>query len=409
MKYKLSEIMDMIGGGTPKTSNPDYWNGDIPWLSVKDFGNDYRYVYESEKHITKLGLENSSTKLLQRGDIIISARGTVGEIATIPYPMAFNQSCYGLRAKKEIVTEDFLYYLIKHSVRILKRNTHGSVFDTITRDTFETIEVDVPSISDQIKIASILGDLDSKIVLNNRINNNLLEQAQALFKSWFIEFAPFGYEMPGSWNEGTLQDIAEFSNGYAFASNELLDEEAPDTYHVFKQGHIVKGGGFNSSGTKSWYPRSKATSLGKFVLRKGDILMAMTDMKGNVQILGNTAIMEVDNQYIVNQRVGVLRCKSETGVAFPYLFLLTNSFDFLSDLRGRANSGVQVNLSASAIKNSVVQIAPKQVYEEFNTIVLPLFEAMISNDLENQRLAELRNTLLPKLMSGELDVSNVEI
>ena len=215
--------------------------------------------------------------------------------------------------------------------------------------------------------------------------------------------------MPSSWNEGTLQDIAEFSNGYAFASSELLDEEAPDTYHVFKQGHIVKGGGFNSSGTKSWYPRSKATSLGKFVLRKGDILMAMTDMKGNVQILGNTAIMEVDNQYIVNQRVGVLRCKSETGVAFPYLFLLTNSFDFLSDLRGRANSGVQVNLSASAIKNSVVQIAPKQVYEEFNTIVLPLFEAMISNDLENQRLAELRNTLLPKLMSGDLDVSNVEI
>ena len=128
---------------------------------------------ESEKHITKLGLENSSTKLLQRGDIIISARGTVGEIATIPYPMAFNQSCYGLRAKKEIVTEDFLYYLIKHSVRILKRNTHGSVFDTITRDTFETIEVDLPPIDNQIKIASVLGDLDSKIELNNRINNNL--------------------------------------------------------------------------------------------------------------------------------------------------------------------------------------------------------------------------------------------
>lgn len=99
--------MDLIGGGTPKTSNPDYWNGDIPWLSVKDFGNDNRYVYETEKHITKLGLMNSSTKLLDKGDIIISARGTVGEIATIPYPMAFNQSCYGLRANKEIVDENF--------------------------------------------------------------------------------------------------------------------------------------------------------------------------------------------------------------------------------------------------------------------------------------------------------------
>ncbi len=173
MKYKLSEIMDLIGGGTPKTSNPDYWNGNIPWLSVKDFGNDYRYVYETEKHITELGLKNSSTKLLNKGDIIISARGTVGEIATIPYPMAFNQSCYGLRAKKEIVSEDFLYYLIKHNVRLLKKNTHGSVFDTITRDTFDGIEVDVPSIDTQEKIASILSDFDEKIELNNAINNNL--------------------------------------------------------------------------------------------------------------------------------------------------------------------------------------------------------------------------------------------
>ena len=113
MKYKLSEVMDLIGGGTPKTSKLEYWNGDIPWLSVKDFNNGFRYVYETEKSITQLGLENSSTKLLQKGDIIISARGTVGEIATIPFPMAFNQSCYGLRAKSGIVTSDYLYYLIK--------------------------------------------------------------------------------------------------------------------------------------------------------------------------------------------------------------------------------------------------------------------------------------------------------
>ena len=102
MKCKLSEVMDLIGGGTPKTSKPEYWNGNIPWISVKDFNNDFRYVYKTEKSITQLGLQKSSTKLLQRGDVIISARGTVGEIATIPFAMAFNQSCYGLRAKKGI-------------------------------------------------------------------------------------------------------------------------------------------------------------------------------------------------------------------------------------------------------------------------------------------------------------------
>ena len=173
MKYKLSEIMDIIGGGTPKTSKPEYWNGDIPWLSVKDFNNDYRYVYETEKTITQAGLDNSSTKLLKRNDSIISARGTVGEMAMIPYPMAFNQSCYGLRAKEGLVDEEYLYYLIKHNVVVLKKNTHGSVFDTITRDTFDDIEVELPSLVEQEIVASILRNLDDKIEVNNEINNNL--------------------------------------------------------------------------------------------------------------------------------------------------------------------------------------------------------------------------------------------
>ena len=173
MKYKLSEIMDIIGGGTPKTSKPEYWNGDIPWLSVKDINNDYRYVYETEKTITQAGLDNSSTKILKRNDSIISARGTVGEIAMIPFSMAFNQSCYGLRAKESLVDAEYLYYLIKHNVVILKKNTHGSVFDTITRDTFDGIEAELPSLQEQKVVASILRDLDDKIEVNNEINNNL--------------------------------------------------------------------------------------------------------------------------------------------------------------------------------------------------------------------------------------------
>lgn len=171
--------MDIIGGGTPKTSKQEYWNGDIPWLSVKDFNNEYRYVYKTEKTITQEGLKNSSTKLLKRNDSIISARGTVGEMAMIPYPMAFNQSCYGLRAKKGIVDAEYLYYLVKHNVVILKKNTHGSVFDTITRDTFAGIEVDLPSLIQQKKVVSILRSIDDKIQLNTEINKNFLFEQQA--------------------------------------------------------------------------------------------------------------------------------------------------------------------------------------------------------------------------------------
>lgn len=173
VKTSLINIIELIGGGTPKTSKAEYWGGNINWLSVKDFNNENRYVYSTEKTITEEGLNNSSTKLLQKDDIIISARGTVGELAMIPFPMAFNQSCYGIRAKKD-VDEIFLYYLIKNSVRDLKSITHGSVFDTITRDTFANINVCIPNIEIQQKIAKLLSDIDDKIEVNQRVNDNLV-------------------------------------------------------------------------------------------------------------------------------------------------------------------------------------------------------------------------------------------
>ena len=247
--------------------------------------------------------------------------------------------------------------------------------------------------------------------INGLINRNLSEQAQALFQSWFVDFEPFGGCRPDDWKDGILDEIIDFSNGYAFKGKELLDAPDPERecYDVFKQGHINRGGGFNITGTKSWYPKEMAKGLDKFVLRKGDVLMAMTDMKDNVAILGNTAVMELDGKYIVNQRVGLLRPTGIYGIQYPYISLLTNSHDFLKDLRSRANSGVQVNLSSNEIRNSAIIIAPENVNKEFNELVMPLFETMIENDLENQKLSDLRDTLLPKLMSGELDVSDLEI
>ncbi|AXC66599.1 TPA: restriction endonuclease subunit S [Salmonella enterica subsp. enterica serovar Newport] len=177
--YSLVDIIDLIGGGTPKTSVQEYWNGDIPWLSVKDFNNDDRYVYKTEKSITQAGLDNSSTKMLAYDDIIISARGTVGELAMIPFPMAFNQSCYGIRGKNGVIVQSYLYYLLRGSIRLLKSQTHGSVFDTITRDTFANIEVSLPSIEEQQTIADMLSALDARIAANNTINHHLASPRSA--------------------------------------------------------------------------------------------------------------------------------------------------------------------------------------------------------------------------------------
>ena len=132
------------------------------------------------------------------------------------------------------------------------------------------------------------------------VNNNLEQQAQAIFKFWFVDFEPFNGTMPSDCGILYLLKrkslIFKLQNGYAFKSKELLNEPSPDCYQVFKQGHIARGGGFIPEGTKSWYPKKLSSKLEKFVLKKGDILMAMTDMKDNVAILGNTAIMPIDNE-----------------------------------------------------------------------------------------------------------------
>lgn len=141
---RLSEAFFIISGGTPKTSNPTYWNGNIPWISIKDFVSVNRYIGLTEKSITQEGLNNSATNLLHKDDIIISARGTVGEIALIPYDMSFNQSCYGLRTKG-IISPHYLFYWLKGNKDKLLQNVHGAVFDTITKNIFDSIEIDVPN------------------------------------------------------------------------------------------------------------------------------------------------------------------------------------------------------------------------------------------------------------------------
>ena len=388
----------------------NYENGDIAWITPKDLSSfSGRYIQRGERNITEIGLKSCSTQLLPKNTVLFSSRAPIGYVA-----IAENAVCTNQGFKSVIPNEDtdpiFLYYLLKYNKDKIESMGSGTTFKEVSGNTMKNIVVSVPQDKQvQEKIASVLDAIDEKIEENERINNNLEQQAQLLFKSWFVDFEPFNGTMPSDWEVVPFEKIVDFQNGYAFKSKELLNEPSSDCYQVFKQGHIARGGGFIPDGTKSWYPKKLASKLERFVLKKGDILMAMTDMKNNVAILGNTAIMPIDNEYIVNQRVGHLRVNGYKGITYPFIYLLTNSTDFLIDLRSRANSGVQVNLSSAEIKASQTVLPSEKVNTAFSEITFPMFEAIISNQLENQRLAQLRDTLLPKLMSGELDVSDIDL
>ena len=178
--YPLSDLIELIGGGTPKTSIDEYWNGSIPWFSVVDAPNDSDvFVLDTEKHISELGLTNSSTRLLRKGTTIISARGTVGKCAVVATPMAMNQSCYGVIGVAGIADE-YIYYLIRYSVQQLQLRSHGSVFSTITRDTFKSLQIPFCGNDLTACFSQIVVPLFDKILSNNIQNTKLIELRDAL-------------------------------------------------------------------------------------------------------------------------------------------------------------------------------------------------------------------------------------
>ena len=391
-EYRLSELCDILSGGTPKTTESKYWGGGIPWLSVKDFGNVDKYVYTTEKTITNVGFEHCPSKMLQKDDIIISARGTVGAIAMISSSMSFNQSCFGLRGN-DLVDKHFLYYLIHTKVRELRSNSHGSVFDTITRNTFDNIICNIPSKVIQHKIATILSFLDDKIELNRKINSNLEEQAKALFKSWFIDFEPFKDgkfldselgKIPEGWKVTTIGDVTDN------IKEKVGDRDNIKVLSPITSGQLVLSEDYFSKQVFS-------NSIAKYIVVKHNDF-AYNPARINI---GSIGMNELDFDGCVSPVYVVFRCQK----GYEYFFdLYRRTTFFTEEVKKRAIGGVRQTLSYKDLSLIQLVYPPKKVIDVFNSIYISLLHSIHSNDVSNRKLEVLRDTLLPRLMSGDIEV-----
>lgn len=411
--YRLSELLEIIGGGTPKTNIEEYWNGNISWLSVKDFNGDSKKVYTTEKKITELGLNNSSTKLLKEGDLIISARGTVGEIAQLGKAMAFNQSCYGLRAKEHITSNDFMYYALKYILKDIKNMTHGSVFDTITRSTFDVLSYPLPEMKEQKSIANILSNLDDKIEVNNKINQKLEEMAQAIFKQWFIDFdfpneegKPYkssGGEMveselgmiPKGWEVKELGEICNIQKGLSYKGKYMSDVGTP----MINLGNIYPGGGYRKEKIKFYNGDFKANHI----VSSGDIIIANTDMTQDRVILGSPIIVPKFNEdkIIFTHHLFAFR-DVQIDKLFLYFYLKTPSFRERAETY--ATGTTVLALPKEAVTSIPMVIPSKKLIDEYSMIASKNIYKINNGNLQIDNLEKLRDTLLPKLMSGEIRV-----
>jgi type I restriction enzyme, S subunit len=408
----LGEVADVLGGGTPKTTIEEYWNGKIPWISVVDFNNDNRWITKTEKKITEKGLECSSTQLLNTGDIIISARGTVGKFAQLKKPMSFNQSCYGLRAKHG-TDKDFLYYLLKSCIYVIKKTVHGAVFDTITRNAFSKIYINLPPLPEQKAIADVLSSFDNKIELLREQNKTLEAIAQTIFNEWFVRFnfpdengKPYqasGGKMidselgpiPEGWRVGKLDEITDLvtkgttptSIGGNFSKkgiNFIKAESILET-HAFDKSKIS----FIDEFSNNLLERSK--------LRENDFLITIAGTIGRFAIV-TKALLPANT----NQAIAIIRTKRAYS---PFYLKCTFSVKgILQKLIGNVVEAVQANLSLTSIKNLKLVIPSDATMNLFEEKFCPQFDKINNNEIQIQTLTTLRDELLPKLMKGKLRV-----
>jgi type I restriction enzyme S subunit len=381
-EFKLSDICYLIGGGTPKTSVPEYWNGDIPWLSVLDFNNDRKYCYNAEKKITERGLKESSTNILKKGQLIISARGTVGIVSMLGNDMAFNQSNYGINAKEEMTYNDFLYYLLKSNFKQFISSSNGAVFDTITKQTFEQIKISLPPLPEQEAIAEVLSSLDDKIDLLHRQNKTLEQLAETLYRQWFVEEADESWEKEplGKYvvikRGGSPRPIHDYISETGLNWLKISDVTGVESPFIFDIKENIKEEGI-----------SKTTFL-----KKGSLVLS------NSATPGIPKILDVDS------------CIHDGWLHFPksyfskeFLYLLFKQIR--PELIQMGNGSIFTNLKTDILKEYVISIPDNDALNNFDKQVNTIFEKLYTNTQQIRTLTQLRDTLLPKLMSGEIKIA----
>ena len=383
-EYGLFELCNLLDTQRRPISKMerDKMQGSYPYYGasgIVDYINDY--IYSEDTILISEDGENLNTR---NTPIAFRARGKYW----------VNNHAHVLRPQK-----DYFFPIIINYIEQMDLSSFitGAVQPKLSQENLSKIKIFLPILeNEQRAIAGVLSGLDDKIDLLHRQNKTLEGMAETLWRKMFLEGVDAG------WAVGKLGDIAIVQNGFAFKSSEYVS--FIDGYlEVLKMGHIQPGGGLRTAPKTDFVPREDR--LTKYILLKGDIVMAMTDMKDNVVILGNPAMIDIGDKYVLNQRVARIYLKSNDKLMDSrLLYVQLKDPEFISILQSKANSGVQVNLSTESIKDCDILIPPIDVQIEKGATIIKAYLKKENNDYQIRTLSHMRGTLLPKLMSGEVRV-----
>jgi len=414
---KIKDLVKVFRGSSPRPIIDYLTNSWYRRLKISDFSIWDKFVYDTKEFIKPEWLKN--TRYVKKWTLILTNSATPWVPVFLWEDMCLHDwFLYFENLDDSVLDIEYLYcWFLINRLNIINL-ANGSVFKNLKKEIVENLEIDLPSLNIQQKIVWVFNKINNKIILNNQINHNLQNYIDSIFNKRFVEYSypDSDWELkeselwmiPINWNITTFDSIMKFSNWYWFNTEDMSDEEINNSYKIFKMWNIKTEWRIDKSKTKSWILKDKCIWLEKFISKKWDILMCMTDMKASVSpLLWHTALIDRDGEFIINQRVWIVRAYDE--IWYPFVYTMTNNQQFLERIRSKANSWVQVNLSTKGICETKLVLPTKDLIDKFNFVTEPIYEKMFNNDNENESLSTIRDTLLPKLMNWEINLDNVTI
>lgn len=373
----ISDLGTVVGGATPSTKKTEnYDGGTISWITPKDLaGFSGRFISRGERNITEQGLKSCSTQIMPAHTVLFSSRAPIGYIAIAEQEVCTNQGFKSV-VPNESTDYMFLYYLLKYNKDKIENLGSGTTFKEVSGSTMRGIEVSVPdTIEEQQQIASVLSALDDKIEKNTAINENLLQQAETLFKERFLTCD----DLPSGWKRMALGDASEMNAGGD-------KPKAISTQKTEEYQYPVYSNGISNEGLNGFTTDYKISAESVTVSARGTI--------------GFVCLRHIPYTPIVRLVTLVPRTNI---VSAKYLYL------WLKSIPIHGTGTTQQQLTVPDFRKTEIIIPTETEMKDFTETVNPLFRQVWSNQDENAKLAGIRDTLLPRLMSGELDVSDLAL
>lgn len=394
-EHRLGDVVKFRSGGTPSKSEQRYWDGDIPWLSSKDL-TELR-IYDAPLHVTEVGVENG-TRLMPENTVMFVVRGmslaTEFRVSITRRPCTFNQDLKAVECGEEILPDFLFYSLFAQRDRIkgmAGEASHGT--KKLESHTIENIRVALPDLDTQRRVIELASAYDD-LIENNRRRIALLEEAaRILFREWFVRFRFPGHEhvniidgVPEGWERQTLGAIAE-TNRESYSAKELPDEINYIDISSVTRGRI----------TSKALTRAEAPGRARRKARDGDIIWS--NVRPNLRAYA--LILEPEENDVFSTGFTVLTAKK---VPFTWLYLFVTTDSFVGHLVNHATGAGYPAVRPDDFERATLVVPPKALLTHFHEATESNFRLIAKLYLQNAKLAQARDVLLPRLMNDELVV-----